>query len=143
MRFLKTALIISALLVFIAACADTASNNPATSNSANSAANNSAAEAAKPSATIDELAAARKVYSERCVKCHKQDGSGGAVDIDGIKIEAEDLRSEKMKKMDDAKYIKYITDGIKSEGMPAFKDILSEAEIRDVVKFIRAEFQSK
>src|SRR5688572_16520766 len=98
MRFLKTAVLISALLIFIAACTDSASNNPATSNNGNSAVNNSAA--AKPSATIDELAAARKVYSERCVKCHKQDGSGGEVDIDGIKIEAEDLRSEKMKKME-------------------------------------------
>ncbi len=45
--------------------------------------------------------------------------------------------------MDDAKYIKYITEGVPSKGMPAFKKILSEAEIKDVVKFIRAEFQSK
>lgn len=142
MKFLKITLIVSALLIFIAACSQTTSNNSANSNNGNSAANNSAA-TAKPTATIDELASARKIYSERCVKCHKPDGSGGEVDIEGTKINAEDLRTEKMKKMDDAKYIKYITDGIPSEGMPAFKSILSEAEIKDTVKFIRAEFQSK
>ncbi len=141
MRVLKTALICSALVIFIAACGETTSNNTITSNNANSA--NNSATTAKPTSTIDELASARKVYNERCVKCHKEDGSGGVVDIEGTKINSEDLRTEKMKKMDDAKYIKYITDGIPDEGMPAFKGILSEAEIKDVVKFIRAEFQSK
>lgn len=142
MKFLKITLIISALIIFIAACGGTASNNTQTTNNGNSAANNSST-TAKPTATMDELASARGIYKEKCERCHKADGSGGEVDFEGEKFNAEDLRTEKMKKMDDAKYIKYITDGIPSEGMPAFKNQLSEAQIKDVVKFVRAEFQSK
>jgi mono/diheme cytochrome c family protein len=46
-----------------------------------------------------------------------------------------------LKKMDDAKYFRVIKEGIIDEGMPAYKDKLSDDEIRDVVKFIRRDFQ--
>jgi mono/diheme cytochrome c family protein len=32
-------------------------------------------------ATSDELAAARATYNATCVRCHKEDGSGGTVEF--------------------------------------------------------------
>jgi mono/diheme cytochrome c family protein len=141
MRFLKITLTISALLLFIAACNETKNTNSANVNNANSTVNNSTNP--QPTTTVDELASAKMTYNDKCARCHKEDGSGGKIDIDGKVLNSEDLTSEKMKKMDDAKYIKYIENGIPDEGMPAFKDKLTDEQIKDVVKYIRAEFQSK
>ena len=60
---------------------------------------------------------------------------------DGTTINADNLTTEKMKKEPDAEYIEHITDGIPSEGMPAFKGKLTEQEIKDVVAYIRKELQ--
>ncbi|MBN8161775.1 c-type cytochrome [Vibrio vulnificus] len=46
-----------------------------------------------------------------------------------------------MRNFDDATIYKYIYNGVEDEGMPAFKDKLSEADIREVVRYIRAEIQ--
>jgi len=42
----------------------------------------------------------------------------------------------------DDKLYNYIANGEEGE-MPAFKDKLSDAEIKDLVKYIRREFQGK
>ena len=94
-----------------------------------------------PSATIDELASGRKVYEINCANCHKADGTGGPVEIEGKKINPDNLTSDKIKKFTDEKIIGYIMNGVEDEGMPAFKDKLSEGEMRDVVRFIRADIQ--
>ncbi len=139
MRFLKITLTILALLIFIAACNETKSSNPSNVNNANSTVKNSTN--AQPTTTVDELASARNIYNDKCARCHKEDGSGGKVDIEGTTINSEDLTTEKMKKMEDAKYVKYIENGIPDEGMPAFKGKLTDEQIKDVVKYIRTEFQ--
>ena len=46
-----------------------------------------------------------------------------------------------MKKEPDEEYYEYIEEGIPDEGMPSFKDVLKENEIKEVVKYIRAELQ--
>ena len=94
-----------------------------------------------PSASIDELASGRKVYKDNCTICHKDDGTGGEVTIEGKKLNPDDLTSEKIKGFSDEKILGYIMNGVVEDGMPAFKDKLSEGEMRDVVKFIRAEIQ--
>lgn len=139
MRFLKITLTILALMIFIAACNETKTTNSTTVNNANSVAQNT--NTTTPSATPNELAAAQVIYKEKCSRCHKDDGTGGKVDIDGATFNAENLTTDKMKKMNDAKYIKYIEEGIPDEGMPAFKGKLTDEQIKDVVKYIRAEFQ--
>lgn len=141
MRFLKIVLTISVLFLFIAACNETKTTNTTISNNGNSVAQN--INSAQPTATANELAAAQSIYKENCARCHKDDGSGGKIDIEGTIINADNLTTEKMKNMDDAKYIKYIENGIPDEGMPAFKNKLSDQQIKDVVKYIRTEFQSK
>jgi mono/diheme cytochrome c family protein len=94
-----------------------------------------------PAATIDELASGRKVYADNCMACHKENGKGGEVVIEGKKLNPDDLSSAKIKGFSDEKIIGYIMNGVEDEGMPSFKNKLSEGEMRDVVKYVRAEIQ--
>lgn len=141
MKILKIGLILLTAALFVFACNQTRTTNINTNN-----ANNAAVVAntnPQPSATVDELAAARKTYSEICIKCHKEGGLGGITEIDGKKIKAPNFTSERMIKDDDADWIKSIKNGIPDEGMPAFKEKLTEQEIKDLVKLIRKDFQKK
>lgn len=90
-----------------------------------------------PEATIDMAAMGAEVYEVNCVKCHRADGSGGDVTVDGKELDAASLISEHMSKHDDAKIIHHITEGVPDEGMPAFEGKLSEAQLRAVVAHIR------
>ncbi|HEX6124910.1 MAG TPA: cytochrome c [Pyrinomonadaceae bacterium] len=110
-------------------------------NNANSTSASTSATTPLPAATIDELASGRRVYETNCRNCHKETGKGGPVEIEGRKIDPDDLTSEKIKGFSDEKILGYIMNGVEDEGMPAFKGRLSEAEMRDVVKFIRVELQ--
>lgn len=136
MKLFKLLLIVLTFTVFFIACGETKTEEKVVEK-----ANVKSPANTTPSAPIDQFAAARTIYTEKCVKCHKEDGSGGKVEIDGETLNSEDFTSEKMKKMGDDKYVKYITKGVISEGMPAFEKILTEQEIKDITKFIRAEFQ--
>lgn len=140
MNFLKISLILSAFALFVFAC--DAANKPdnTASNDAKTVEKTNAR--TSPSA-MDEIASGRSVYMETCVRCHKENGSGGKQTIDGTTINAENFTGEKMKSMSDEKYYKYIENGIPDEGMPAFKDKLTDEQIKNVVKFIRKEFQGK
>lgn len=140
MKFIKLVLIFSVFALFLAACASTTNVNT------NVATNTATAPPQKLEATpaaTDDLAAARKTYSEICVKCHKEDGKGGVRQIEDVKIKAPDFTSERMKKDEDAEWIKVIKNGEKEDGMPAFGDRLNDEEIKNLVKFIRREFQQK
>ena len=90
-----------------------------------------------PAATVDEVASGKKVFEKNCVLCHRSDGTGGRVSIEGKNLNVENLTSAKIKGFSDEKIIGYIMNGVEDEGMPAFKDKLSEGEMRDVVKHIR------
>ena len=117
--------------------ANTAFNANALPNS-NAAASSPAAAAESPT---DELAMGRSLYQQNCAGCHKEDGTGGKMTIEGKTIDPDDLSSEKIRKFDDAKISKYIYEGIEDEGMPAFKDLLSEAQIREIVRYVRVDVQ--
>lgn len=93
-----------------------------------------------PAATVDELASGKTVYETNCMVCHKDDGTGGKLTIEGKSLNVEDLTADKIKKMSDERIITYIMNGVEDEGMPAFSGKLSEGEMRDVVKFIRTQF---
>lgn len=110
-----------------------ASNKPSNSNAA--------AATPLPAATIDEVASGKKVYEMNCLNCHRADGTGGPVEIEGKKLKPDNLTSDKIKGFSDEKIIGYIMNGVEDEGMPAFKGRLSEGEIRDVVKYVRTEIQ--
>lgn len=96
-----------------------------------------------PSASIDELASGKSVYAKNCANCHKDDGHGGKVEIEGKPLDVADLTDFKVANFTDEKITRYVVNGIPDDGMPAFKDKLSEGEIRDVIKYIRKEFHKK
>lgn len=143
MKIVKLSLVISALAMFIFACSENKPVNSTTANTNQPAAKTNTAATTQPTAPLDELAAARKIYSDKCVKCHKEDGTGGKVTIEGKTINADNFTTDKMAGMADEKYLDYIKNGVPDEGMPAFKNQLSDEQIKDVVKFIRKEFQKK
>ena len=130
MKNLKVLIVLGALLAY-AGCGNSESGNNAARNGNTNGAGPSS------SAPADQLAVGKSLYKQNCATCHKEDGSGGKVTIEGKSINAEDLTKEKFKKAEDAKLAKYIHDGVEDEGMPAFKDKLSEPQIREVVRFIR------
>jgi mono/diheme cytochrome c family protein len=139
MKFLKLGLIFSAVTLFIFACSENKLTNSTTANANKPAANSTA----PPTATPDELAAAKKTFSEKCVRCHKENGTGGVTEIDGTKIKAPDLTSEKFKNEPDSEFVEAIEKGFPDDGMPAFKGKISDQEIKDLVKLIRRDIQKK
>ncbi len=137
MKFAKiTVLFAAAFLLW--ACGQTQSPNIAVNN-------NAAKPAASPrleaSPAVDELAIGRTLYTDNCAACHKESGTGGKMEIEGKSINPDDLTSAKIKAFSDDKITGYIYKGVEDEGMPAFKDKLSEAEIREVVRYVRAGIQ--
>ncbi len=131
------------LFIVIGAIAAAVACSQATSNTTNTASSNSKPAvntnaAASPAA---ETASGAKLYSTNCAKCHKEDGTGGKITVDGKTIEPDNLTAAKLAAKPDAKYVQYITDGFPEDGMPAFKDKLSEQEIKDIIGYVRSEFQ--
>ena len=137
MKQLAVTLFIS-LSIFLLACTGGDKPGNAVVNSVNTS---GPAQTPLPSATVDEVASGRKIYKQTCANCHKDTGTGGEVEIEGRKLKPDDLTSAKIKGFSDDKILGYIMNGVPDEGMPAFKGKLSEAEMRDVVKFVRVELQ--
>jgi len=127
-------IVITAAFLFTFACTQT---EPQTNSQTANNSQMNAATTPVPKGTIDELAMGAKVYEANCVACHKSDGSGGNVVIEGKTLDAASFLSEHMIKHDEAKLIKHIMEGDEEDGMPAFKDKLSEGELRAVVAHIR------
>jgi mono/diheme cytochrome c family protein len=150
MRIVKLFLLFTAVVLFVLACTETENTRTTPANGANAIANNANAAAndinsipntSGPTASPTDLAVVRKMFSESCASCHKEDGTGGEAIIEGKKIKAEDLTSESIKKDSDKELFENISEGIPGEGMPAFKDKLTEQQIRDLIRFIRTELQ--
>ena len=138
--------IIAAAALMLAACDDSNSNgNFSTNTTVNQRASNSAASAggsANTSATPDEFAAARAVYAQECLRCHQAEGQGGVFEEPGLKpLEVPSLREGHALDHTDARLARQITNG--GEGMPAFKTRLKPEQIKQLVAFIRREFQGQ
>ena len=126
----------------LAACGEAGSANVNFNTAAlNTSTGNGPATPAAAETPADELATGRALYEQNCAGCHKEDGTGGRMTVEGKSLDVDDLTSDKIKKFDDAKITKYIHDGIEDEGMPAFKDTLTEAQIREVVRYVRVGIQ--
>ena len=90
---------------------------------------------------VDEFATARANYAKNCEACHGETGVGGLVKVDNKQIKVPSLKAEHAVKHTDEQLTKMITNG--EEAMPAFKDKMTAAEIADMVRFVRKEFQGK
>ena len=139
MRIVKLGILALVGTLWFGACSDSKPENVVNTNiqSVNQAGS------PLPASTIDELASGRKVFEQNCAICHKANGTGGKVVIEGKQLDPDDLTSDKIKSFSDEKIVKYILNGVIDEGMPAFKDKLSEGEIRDVLKHMRTQFHGK
>ena len=79
-------------------------------------------------------------WEKHCVKCHGPDGKGDTKM--GKKLEVKDYTDPKIQeKMKDAEMAKQIKEG-KKEGdkvrMKAYAEVLTEAEVKDLVAYVRA-----
>jgi mono/diheme cytochrome c family protein len=137
---LKLVLSAFAISLFAIACSSSTTTNTVTNTSRAANANAANANAAAPAASPDSLAAARATYNNACIKCHKENGEGGVVDVDGEKTRVPSFKSGHALKHTDAEYAKQITNG--GEGMPKFKDRLTPEQIDGLVRLIRADFQA-
>ncbi|HTH51295.1 MAG TPA: c-type cytochrome [Pyrinomonadaceae bacterium] len=143
LKLLVVAACLALPLPFIA-CGSSAGANVATNtgNSATVVGNAPTAVASPtPAGAADEMAASRELYKSNCAECHKETGKGGEAIVDGKKIDAKDLTTDKMAKRSDAKLADDISEGSPDDGMPAFKEKLKPAEIDQIVRYIRVEFQ--
>ncbi len=134
MKLVKLALILATLAFVTLGC-----NNPGSVTTNNSQPAGSTVSA--PTATPDELAAARANFKTHCLACHGEKGEGGRVEVEGKKLKVPALREGHALDHPDEKFVKQITEG--DDDMPAFKDKLKPEEINDLVRFIRKEIQGK
>lgn len=142
MKLIKLALLIaSAMLLFVACQSDANTNQTANTNrQATPVASPTAAAATSPTPPADEFAAVRPVYAEECARCHKPNGEGGQAEVRGKKLNVPSFKKGHALKHTDEEFAKQISEG--GDGMPAYKDRLNEQQIKDLVRFIRKEFQS-
>ncbi|HJQ34701.1 MAG TPA: cytochrome c [Pyrinomonadaceae bacterium] len=137
MRLFKTSLVIIAAVAFYAACNGTQTAN----NNANARPAATASSTPAPAATPDELASAAADYSQFCIKCHRADGTGGAVELDkGETLKVPNLR-EHGKKDPDEHLARQIREG--GDDMPPFKKRLDDQRINNLVRYIRREFHGQ
>ena len=95
---------------------------------------------APANAMPDPFAATRATFDKHCKSCHGERGDGGPVKLeDGTKLKVPSLREGHALRHPDSDFLKQITKG--GDGMPAFADKLKAAEINDLIRFIRHEFQ--
>lgn len=147
MNLLKFGLIFFALSFFIFACTQSSNNsNTISQNSNGLPVSNASAQTNSNSATNtkpvnDELASAKKIYAEKCVICHKENGEGGETDLEGSKFNVPSYKSEKALKSSDEKLLDYIQNG--DEEMPPFKGKITTEDMKSLVKLIRRDFQGK
>ena len=120
------------LAMFFVACAsETKTDSPATS----------AVSSPTVSQTPVPFADARRVYLKQCSECHGENGDGGQVKIDGKQVRVPSFKKGHALKHSDEDFVTQIAEG--GDGMPAFKDKVQPDEIKELVRFIRKEFQGK
>ena len=144
MKSLKLGLIAAAFALCAIACntapntnqaTDTATpSTPAPSATVSANANNAQTPAA------DDLAFARANYAQHCAACHGEQGNGGIVKVEDLKLKVPSLKEGHATKHTDEQLTKKINNG--GDGMPAFKDKLKPEEVTDLVRFVRHEFQA-
>jgi cytochrome c6 len=74
------------------------------------------------------------IFKAKCASCHGPDGAGQTAVGKSMKLR--DLRSEEVQKMKGEEMEKIIADG--KGKMPAYKSKLKEAEIDELVKYVKS-----
>jgi mono/diheme cytochrome c family protein len=140
MKLIKLFIVAAAIALFVVACGDSTSTNQ----TANTAGTQPSPALPKATATAsatpaDELASARKDFSQVCAACHQEKGEGGTVKIEGKPLKVPSLKEGHALKHTDEEFAKQISKG--GDGMPPFKDKLTPEQINNLVRFIRRDIQ--
>jgi cytochrome c oxidase cbb3-type subunit III len=77
--------------------------------------------------------AGQKIFADKCVRCHGQDGSGSTAI--GKALGAADLRSADVQKKTDADFYTQIDKG--KANMPPFGTTLDKSQINDLIAYVR------
>src|SRR6266568_4361341 len=88
----------------------------------------------------------RRVYAQRCAVCHGPDGRGNGPAAPSLIPRPRDFTLGQFKYKttpagqppNDADLIRTVREGLHASAMPYFGDLLSEAETREVVGYIRS-----
>jgi mono/diheme cytochrome c family protein len=145
MKFLKIGLVVSLAVLFYAACATTETTNNNASGSANrnspapvaaATDNANAAPSSGRPGNINTSDAAGLFKASNCIACHGEDGKGNPA----MKAKMEDLpdftNAAWQKKTTDSEMAETIKNGHKP--MPAYKDKLSDDQIKSLVAYARS-----
>ena len=90
--------------------------------------------------TVDDtvLAAGKKVFTDKCQKCHGAKGLGDGPDADPEHAEDMDLTNPKRADRNPDGVVFYkVSNGRKNPKMPSFKDELSKEQIWTVVSYVQ------
>jgi mono/diheme cytochrome c family protein len=90
--------------------------------------------------TVDDkvLAAGKKVFSDKCQKCHGEKGLGDGPDADPDHAEEMNLTNPKRADRNPDGVVFYkVSNGRRSPKMPAFKEELSKDQIWSVVSYVQ------
>ena len=83
-----------------------------------------------------DLAAAKKVFEERCAKCHGLTGKGDGPKAKTLKKKPRDYtNAAEMGKLTDDQLKKEVLDGKKP--MPAFRGKIDEKTVNDLIAYVR------
>lgn len=77
---------------------------------------------------------AQKIFAEKCVRCHAENGSGDTAV--GKALGAADLRTPVVQKLTDAQIYAQIDQG--KANMPPFGSGMSKAQINELIAYIRS-----
>ncbi len=133
MKFFCAVAILAFVFGCLTACAD--------ARQAQTSGANSSSAIRKIDLNSAEMIAARRVYGQSCARCHGETGAGGVLQIKDFSLKVPSFQDSRVISDTDDDYRRRIANG--GDGMPKFKDKLSENEIANLVAYIRAEFQSK
>lgn len=84
--------------------------------------------------SVRAQSAGEKVYKAKCASCHGADGAGATPA--GKATKARDFCSDEVKKESDDEWAQIVVKG--KNKMPAYDKKVTEAEIKDVVTYIRS-----
>jgi mono/diheme cytochrome c family protein len=90
--------------------------------------------------TVDDkvLAAGRKIFTDKCQKCHGPKGLGDGPDADPEHAEDMDLTNPRRADRNPDGVVFYkVSNGRKNPKMPTFKDELSKEQIWTVVSYVQ------
>ena len=93
--------------------------------------------AASPAAAAPDLVNGKKVYVDKCQRCHGVNGKGDGPKADTLEKKPADYTDKKkMSEFTDAQLKQVILEG--KQPMPAYKGKMSDKELEDVLAHVRS-----